>query len=450
MSREVFKSHLGFLLVSAGCAIGIGNVWKFPYVAGQNGGGIFVLFYIMFLMIIGIPVLTMELAVGRASRKSTVLAYKSLENNGQIWHFHGWVGIIGCFILMTYYTVVSGWMVGYFYKFVSGKFDKNVIDHSEELFAQMLSDPAEMLVWLVITLIIGFAVCGCGLQKGIERISKFMMVGMFGLIVILVLNSFMLDRAFEGLAFFLMPDFDRMLEIGIFNMMTAAMNQAFFTLGIGLASMEIFGSYMTKDNTLVSESVRICLLDTAVAISSGLIIFPACYSFGVEPDAGTSLIFVTLPKVFANMAGGRILGAVFFLFMSFASLTTVISVFENLVANVIDNFIIKRKNAILILAVVMFFASIPSLLGYNVLRSVTPVSSLNILESADFIVSNLLLPIGSLVYILFCVSKWGWGFDNYIKEVNTGRGIKLSRKIKPYFQFVLPVLIFLIFISGLR
>lgn len=449
MNRESFKSRLGFLLVSAGCAIGIGNVWKFPYVAGQNGGGIFVLFYLLFLAVVGIPVLTMELAVGRASRKSTVEAYKMLENRGQKWHIHGWVGILGCFLLMMYYTVVSGWMLGYFVKFASGRFDGISADENAAVFNSMLENPVEMILWLGVTVAVGFSVCGLGLQKGIERITKFMMLGMFGILILLVVYCLTLEGAAEGIRFYLLPDLSGAFESGFGNVMTAAMNQAFFTLGIGLASMEIFGSYMPKENTLISESVRICVLDTLVAVMSGLIVFPACCSFGVEPDAGPPLIFETLPKVFANMAGGRVWGSLFFLFMTFASISTVIAVFENLTASCMESFGLKRKNAVIILAFLMFFASIPSVLGYNIFKEFTPVGGRNILDSEDFVVSNLLLPSGALVYLLFCVTKWGWGFDEYIKEVNTGKGIKLSPKFKPYFQYVLPVLILVILFSGI-
>ena len=450
MVREKFKSRLGFLLVSAGCAIGIGNVWKFPYIAGQNGGGIFVIFYLLFLVIMGIPVLTMELAVGRASRKSTVIAYKLLEKKGQFWHIHGWVGIIGCFVLMMYYTVVSGWIIDYFYKFASGKFNAVVTGHSDGIFSQMLADPIEMIIFLAITVIIGFAVCELGLQKGVESITKYMMLGMFGLIIILVVNTLTLNGAKDGLKFYLMPDFSRVIEIGLGNVITASMNQAFFTLGIGLASMEIFGSYMSDENTLISESIRICSLDTFVAIASGLIVFSACYSFKIKPDAGPSLIFITLPEVFINMSGGRLWGTIFFLFMSFASLSTVIAVFENLVASFIENFKIKRRTASAIISIMILIASLPCLFGWNIWKNFTPIGNKNILESEDFIVSNILLPIGALVYLLFCVTEWGWGFDKYIEEVNTGKGIRLSRKFKTYFQFVLPIIILIIFISGLR
>ncbi len=449
MGRENFKSRLGFLLVSAGCAIGIGNVWKFPYVAGENGGGVFVLFYLIFLLIMGVPVLTMEFAVGRASRLSTVKAYKALEKPGHKWHIHGWAGIIGCLLLMMYYTTVSGWMLGYFVKFAAGTFEGMSAEQTPQIFSEMLTDPKEMMLWMGITVLIGLVVCSMGLQNGIERITKVMMIGLLLLIVVLAVHSLTLEGAVEGLKFYLLPDFGKAIKNGIWNVLTAAMNQAFFTLSIGIASMEIFGSYMSKNNTLTSESIRICGLDTFVAVMSGLIIFPACFSFDVKPDAGPSLIFMTLPKVFANMAGGRLWGTLFFLFMSFASLSTVIAVFENLIASGIDNFGWGRKKSTVINGILFFFGSIPCVLGYNIWSNVKLIGGRDILDSEDFIVSNLLLPIGALIYLLFCVTKWGWGFDKYLEEVNTGTGIKMSRKIKPYFQFVLPVLILIILISGL-
>lgn len=435
--------------MSAGCAIGIGNVWKFPYVAGQNGGGVFVLLYLIFLLIMGVPVLTMEFAVGRASRKSTVEAYKVLEKNGQKWHLHGWVGVIGCFILMTYYTTVSGWMLGYFFKFASGRFVDATAGQSALIFEQMLGDPLEMLILTGMTVLIGLVVCSFGLQNGIERISKIMMLGLLGLIVILALNSLTLDGASEGLKFYLFPDFKRVAAKGIGDVLTAAMTQAFFTLSIGIASMEIFGSYMSKEHTLADESLRICGLDTFAAIMSGLIIFPACFSFGVVPDAGPPLIFITLPEVFISMTGGRIWGSLFFVFMSFASLSTVIAVFENIIASCMDSFEWSRKKAVLIFGVIMFAASVPCVLGYNLWKDFTPIGGRNILESEDYFVSTILLPSGALIYLLFCVTNWGWGFDNYVKEVNTGRGIVFSKKLKPYFQFVLPLLIIAVFVSGL-
>ena len=449
MKRENFQSRLGFLLVSAGCAIGIGNVWRFPYVAGQNGGGLFVLFYLLFLLTMGVPVLTMELAVGRASRKSAVQGYQALEKPGSKWHIHGWFCVAGCYLLMMYYTTVAGWMLDYFVRFLTGSFTGLDAAAISGAFGQMLQNPAEMTVFMALVVVLGFAVVSFGLQKGLERISKLMMTALLLLIIVLAINSCLLPGAGEGLSFYLLPSLSRAMEQGLFSVITAAMNQAFFTLSLGIAAMEIFGSYMTRENTLTGEAVRICLLDTFVALMSGLIIFPASFSFGVQPDAGPSLIFVTLPNVFAGMRGGRFWGTLFFLFMTFASFTTVISVFENLIANCIDMFGWDRKKAVVANCVFILLASMPCLLGYNVLSGVHLIGGRDVLDTEDFLVSNLLLPLGSLVYLLFCTTRWGWGFDNYLAEANAGEGIKLSAKLKPFFQFVLPALILLIFISGL-
>ena len=449
MKRENFQSRLGFLLVSAGCAIGIGNVWKFPYVTGQNGGGVFVLFYLLFLIIMGVPVLTMELAVGRASRKSAVGGYKALEKPGSKWHIHGWFCILGCYILMMYYTTVSGWMLDYFWKFLSGSFTGLDTAAVEGAFDTMLANPKEMTFWMVLTVVFGFAVCSFGLQKGLEKVTKVMMLGLLGLIIVLAVHSCTLPGAMEGLKFYLLPDFQRASEIGLHKVITASMNQAFFTLSLGVAAMEIFGSYMSKEHTLGGEAVRICSLDTFVAMTAGLIIFPACFSFGVEPTHGPALIFMTLPNIFANMPGGRIWGSLFFLFMTFASFSTVIAVFENLLASCMDNFGWKRGKAVIINLIAILILSMPCVLGYNAWSDLHLIGGRDVLDSEDFIVSNLLLPIGSLVYLLFCVSKWGWGFDNYLEEANQGKGLKLSAKFKPYFQFILPVLILIILIQGL-
>ena len=449
MKRENFQSRLGFLLVSAGCAIGIGNVWRFPYVAGQNGGGLFVLFYLLFLLTMGVPVLTMELAVGRASRKSAVQGYQALEKPGSKWHIHGWFCVAGCYLLMMYYTTVAGWMLDYFVKFLTGSFSGLDAAAISGAFGSMLQNPVEMTVFMALVVVLGFAVVSFGLQKGLERISKLMMTALLLLILMLAVNSCLLPGAGEGLSFYLLPSLSRAKEQGLFSVITAAMNQAFFTLSLGIAAMEIFGSYMTRENTLTGEAVRICLLDTFVALMSGLIIFPASFSFGVQPDAGPSLIFVTLPNVFAGMRGGRFWGTLFFLFMTFASFTTVISVFENLIANCIDMFGFSRKKAVIANCVFLLLASMPCLLGYNVLSGVHLIGGRDVLDTEDFLVSNLLLPLGSLVYLLFCTTRWGWGFDNYLAEANAGEGLKLSAKLKPFFQFVLPALILLIFISGL-
>ena len=450
MKRESFKSRLGFLLVSAGCAIGIGNVWRFPYVVGENGGGIFVLFYLLFLVAMGLPVLTMELAVGRGSRKSAVLAYKELEKPKSKWHIHGWFAILGCYVLMMYYTTVSGWMVSYFYKFVTGEFKAGMdVDATGSVFSDLLADPKQMGFWMILTVIVGFTVCSRGLQNGLERISKIMMTALLVLIVVLAVHSITLSGAGEGLRFYLIPNLSTVEKVGIGNVISAAMNQAFFTLSLGVAAMEIFGSYMSKDHALAGEGVRICALDTFVAVMSGLIIFPACFSYGVEVTSGPKLIFVTLPNVFVNMAGGRIWGSLFFLFMTFASFSTVIAVFENIMSFAMDMFGWSRNKTAIINCIIILIASLPCVLGYNVWSDLHLIGGRDVLDSEDFLVSNLLLPLGSLIYLLFCVTKWGWGFDNYIEEVNTGSGLKMSRKLKPYFQFVLPVLILIILIQGL-
>ncbi len=447
--RESFGSRLGFVLVSAGCAIGIGNVWKFPYVCGQNGGAIFVLFYLLFLVIMGIPVLTMELAVGRGSGKTIVGGYKALEKEGTKWHIHGYVCIAGCYLLMMYYTTVAGWMLAYFWKFLSGTFSGKSVDEIAPVFTDMLGNPVEMLIFMAIVVVAGFAVLSFGVKNGLEKTNKVMMIGLLGLIVVLAVNSILLKGAGEGLKFYLLPNIENVKNAGIVNVMTAAMNQSFFTLSLGIASMEIFGSYMSKDNTLTGESIRICSLDTFVALMSGLIIFPACFSFGIEPDQGPSLIFITLPSVFVNMTGGRIWGTLFFLFMTFASFSTVTAVFENLVGSMMDNFGMSRRKSAIINMVFMLISSVPCLLGYNVLSNVHLIGARDILDSEDFIVSNLLLPIGALIFVLFCVFKIGWGADKFFDEVNTGKGMKMSKKLLGYYRFILPILILVILISGL-
>ena len=450
MSRESFKSRLGFLLVSAGCAIGIGNVWRFPYVAGQNGGGIFVLFYLLFLIIMGLPVLTMELAVGRASRKSAVQAYKVLEKPGSKWHIHGYFAILGCYLLMMYYTTVSGWMISYCFEFLTGTFQPGMASEEvSSVFGNMLASPLKMGFWMVLTVVVGFFVCSRGLQNGLEKVSKVMMCALLILIVILAIHSFTLSGAAEGLSFYLVPNLNTVRSVGLGSVIAAAMNQSFFTLSLGVAAMEIFGSYMSRDNTLAGEGIRICALDTFVAIMAGLIIFPACFSYGVEAGAGPQLIFITLPNVFINMTGGRIWGTLFFLFMTFASFSTVIAVFENIMSFAMDMFGVSRQKAAFINCILILFASLPCVLGYNVWSGLHLIGGRDVLDSEDFLVSNLLLPIGSLIYLLFCVTRWGWGFDNYLKEANTGKGMKISKHLKLYFQFILPILILIILIQGL-
>ncbi|MEE0946894.1 MAG: sodium-dependent transporter [Acutalibacteraceae bacterium] len=451
MARDSFKSRLGFILVSAGCAIGIGNVWRFPYVTGQNGGGIFVIFYLLFLLTMGIPVLTMELAVGRASKKSALQAFKTLEKPKQKWHIHGWLCMIGCYILMMYYTTVSGWMTNYFVKFASGTFKSGMTtEQVNSVFANMTANPLEMVLWMAITVIAGFVVCSFGLQKGVERISKWMMLALLVLMVVLAINSATLDGGLEGIKYYLIPSVSRLQEnnVNIFDVIVAAMNQSFFTLSLGIGSMQIFGSYMSKDNTLAGESARICVLDTFVALMSGMIIFPACFAYNVDVNAGPPLIFQTLPNVFLNMPMGRVWGALFFVFMTFASFSTVLAVFENLQANLMDNLGWSRKKASVVNGIAMLVLSTPCALGFNLLSGIN-LGGKNILDMEDFVVSQLLLPIGSLVFLLFCVTKWGWGFDKYIEEANTGKGTKLPHWLKYYFRFIVPVLIVVIFVAGL-
>ncbi|MCI9369141.1 MAG: sodium-dependent transporter [Lachnospiraceae bacterium] len=451
MKRENFKSRLGFILISAGCAIGIGNVWKFPYVTGQNGGGIFVLFYLVFLIALGVPVMTMEFAVGRASRKSVIECYQTLEKPGSKWHLHGYVAMIGNYMLMMFYTTVAGWMLSYFYRFVKNDFAGVTPEETAGKFSHMLEDPAGMTFWMVVIVIGGFLICSFGLQGGVEKISKPMMIGLLALIVILAVNSVMLEGGAEGLKFYLIPDWKKVEEVGLFNVIIAALNQSFFTLSLGIGAMEIFGSYMSRDRTLLGESLRISILDTFVAIVSGLIIFPACFAYGVDPKAGPELIFITLPNVFSAMPGGRFWGSLFFLFMTFASFSTIIAVFENIIACCMDKWKLSRKKASLINGIILLAASMPCVLGYNVWSSFQPRGEgSTVLDLEDFIVSNLLLPIGSLIFLLFCVTKWGWGFDKYLEEANSGEGIKFPRLLKGYVTYVIPCIIIVILILGLK
>lgn len=448
MERENFKSKLGFILVSAGCAIGIGNVWRFPFVTGQNGGGIFVLLYLLFLVIMGIPVLTMELAIGRASKKSAVLAYKKLEKPKSKWHIHGWFCILGCYLLMMYYTPVSGWMLSYFFKFATGTFESGMTaEQVGNVFSNLMSNPVEMIIWMAVMAITGFFVCSKGIQNGIEKVSKVMMILLLALIIILAINSLTLSGAAEGIKFYLVPDLEKVQSIGIGHIITSAMSQAFFTLSLGIASMEILGSYMTREKTLPSESIKICILDTFVAITAGLIIFPACFSYGVEPNQGPALIFVTLPNVFVNMAGGRIWGTLFFMFMTFACFSTVIAVFENLISFCIDMFNMNRTKSVIINAIIMLIGCLPCIFGFNLLSGFN-IFGKGVLDIEDFAVSNILLPVGAFLYSLFCSTKFGWGFDGYLNECNQGEGIKFPRFFKPYIKYVLPVLVLIVFISG--
>lgn len=450
MERENLKSRLGFILLSAGCAIGIGNVWRFPYIVGNYGGGIFVLFYLSFLALIGIPVLTIEFSIGRASQKSTAKAYQELEPRGTKWHLHSNFAIAGNYILLMFYTTVAGWMLYYFYKFAVGGFVGLDTANVKNTFNNLLASPATMTFWMLVVVVLGFGVCSFGLQKGVEKITKVMMTALLGLIIILAIHAVRLDGGIDGVKFYLLPNFEKIQEVGFFKLITTAMNQAFFTLSIGMGSMMIFGSYIDKSRTLLGESINIALLDTFVAIIAGLIIFPSCFAFNVEPDSGPSLIFITLPNVFTSMKGGRIWGSLFFLFMTFAAFSTVIALFENILTCCVEKFNITRKKAVLINIIIISVLSLPCVFGFNILSSLHPLGGEStILDFEDFLVSNLILPAGSLMYLFFCISKRGWGFDNYLKEANTGVGPKIPRWIKPYYKYIMPIIMLILLIQGI-
>ena len=450
MGRDKLGSRLGFILLSAGCAIGIGNVWKFPYVVGQNGGGLFVLIYLFFLVILGIPVLTMEFSIGRAAQKSPAKMYEQLEPKGSKWHLHGKVSLIGCYLLMMFYTTVAGWMLHYFYMTAAGKLSGLSADAVAEQFPRMLADPGVMMFWMVLVVIIGIVVCAGGLQNGLERVTKVMMIALLAIMVVLAINSFFMTGAKEGLKFYLVPDFGRMQEVGVVSTLVGAMNQAFFTLSLGIGAMAIFGSYIGKDHSLMGESVRVVVLDTFVAITAGLIIFPACFTYGVDQTSGPSLIFITLPNIFANMPYGRLWGSLFFLFMAFAALSTVLAVFENIICCGMELTGCSRKKSSLVNFVLITALSLPCVLGYNLWAwDGFAVFGGAVLDFEDFLVSNLFLPLGSLVYLLFCVSRYGWGWDNYKKEVNTGEGLKMKDWMRGYLTYVLPLIVVFIFAFGL-
>ncbi len=448
-SRERFASRLGFILISAACSIGLGDVWRFPYITGQYGGGIFVLIYLICIFAIGLPIMTMELAVGRASQKSIATSFHVMEKKGQKWHLMGYLGIAGNYLLMMFYTTVAGWMLAYFYKFLIGQFSGLNTQQIGQVFVNLTGNPLEMFIWMAITTVFCFGVCSLGLQEGVEKVTKVMMVLLLAIIIVLAVKSMTLPNAGEGLKFYLLPDLSRVQEKGIWATIYAALSQAFFTLSLGIGSMAIFGSYIGKDRNLFHESINIASLDTFVSLVAGLIIFPACFAFNVDPGEGPGLIFFTLPNIFNSMAGGRIWGTLFFIFMTFAAYSTVIAVFENIIAFGMDLWGWSRKKASIINTFLIIVLSIPCILGFNVLSWFQPLGKgTMILDLEDFILSYNLLPIGCLIYLLFCVTRYGWGFDNYLKEVNTGKGIKLPRAFKGYFQWVLPVIIIIVLIQG--
>ena len=447
--RESFSSRLGFILISAGCAIGLGNVWRFPYITGQYGGAAFVLVYLLFLVILGLPIMAMEFSVGRASRKSAARSFHELEPKGTKWHIYSYFAMLGNYLLMMFYTTVCGWMIAYFVKMAQGQFVGATPEQIGNIFGTFVSNPVELIIWMAVSVVLGFGVCALGLQKGVEKITKVMMSSLLVIMIILVIRAVTLPNAVEGLKFYLMPDFGKMAEEGIFEAIMAAMGQSFFTLSIGIGSMAIFGSYIGRERSLMGESVSILTLDTAVALLSGLIIFPACFSFGVNPDSGPNLVFVTLPNIFNSMAGSRIWGTLFFIFMSFAALSTVIAVFENILAFAMDLWGWTRKKAVLVNFVLIFVLSIPCALGFSVWSGFQPLGAgTNIMDIEDFIVSNNLLPLGSLVYLLFCTSRYGWGWKNFMSEVNAGEGMKFPSWIRVYVSYILPLIVLFIFVQG--
>ena len=443
--RERFSSRLGFILISAGCAIGLGNVWRFPYITGQYGGAAFVLIYLVFLVILGLPIMIMEFSVGRASQKSAARSFHVLEPKGTKWHWQSWACMAGNYLLMMFYTTIGGWMLAYVFKMLSGEFEGLDAAGVEGVFNGMLGQPGYMTVWMVVVVLSSFFICSFGLQKGVERITKAMMSCLF----LLCIRSVTLPGAIEGIKFYLIPDFGKMVENGIGEAVFAAMGQSFFTLSLGIGAMAIFGSYISKDRSLTGESVSICVLDTSVALLSGLIIFPSCFAFGVDPGEGPGLVFITLPNVFNRMAGGRIFGALFFVFMFFAAFSTIVAVFENIISFSLDLFGITRKKAVLINIAAIILLSMPCVLGFNLWSSFAPLGpGTTVQDLEDFIVSNNLLPLGSLVYLLFCTSRYGWGWKNFIAEADAGQGLKFPKWSRIYVTYILPLIILFIFVMG--
>lgn len=448
-SREKFGSRLGFILISAGCAIGLGNVWRFPFITGRYGGGAFVLLYLVFLVILGLPIMAMEFAVGRASQKSCASSFRVLEKPGQKWHAFGYVAMAGNYLLMMFYTTVAGWMVAYLFRMAGGEFVGLAPEQVSQAFFGSLANPGGQIFWMVVVTLLSFGVCALGLKKGVERVTKVMMVCLLAVMALLVIRSVTLPGAAEGLKFYLLPDFGRMKENGIWDSVYAAMGQAFFTLSLGVGSMAIFGSYLGKDRSLMGESVSITLLDTLVALTAGLIIFPACFAFGVQPDSGPGLVFITLPNIFNSMPLGRLWGSLFFLFMSFAALSTVVAVFENIVSFGIDLFGWSRKKSVGCNIALMLVLALPCALGFNLLSNIQPLGpGSNIQDLEDFIVSSNLLPLGSLVYLMFCTRKCGWGYDNFLLEANAGTGMKFPRALRVYVSYILPLIVLFIFVQG--
>lgn len=447
--RESFGTRLGFILVSAGCAVGLGNVWKFPYICGQNGGAAFILLYLVCLVVLGLPILICEYAVGRASRHSVAKAFSDLEPEHTNWHRFGWFGIAGNYLLMMFYTMVAGWMINYALRMLTGRLSGMETEQIAEQFTNMLASPTEMMLFMVIAVLLSFGVCSLGLQNGVERITKIMMLLLVCLMIVLAVHSLMLPNMKEGLAFYLVPDVSKFSEIGFGNVLFAAMSHAFFTLSVGMGSMEIFGSYLDKSHSLTGEALSVLGLDTFVALMAGIIIIPACFAYGVQPDSGPPLLFITLPNVFNHMAGGQIWGTAFFIFMSFAALSTVIAVFENILSMTMETFNWNRKKAVRYNIVGVILLSIPAVLGYNILSGIQPIGAgSTIMDLEDFLVSYNILPLGSLLFVLFCTKKNGWGWENFLQEADTGEGIRFPAFIRHYVHYGVPALIAVIYLKG--
>lgn len=447
--RESFGTRLGFILVSAGCAVGLGNVWKFPYICGQNGGAAFILLYLVCLVVLGLPILICEYAVGRASRHSVAKAFSDLEPEHTNWHRFGWFGIAGNYLLMMFYTMVAGWMINYALRMLTGRLSGMETEQIAEQFTNMLASPTEMMLFMVISVLLSFGVCSLGLQNGVERITKIMMLLLVCLMIVLAVHSLMLPNMKEGLAFYLVPDVSKFSEIGFGNVLFAAMSHAFFTLSVGMGSMEIFGSYLDKSRSLTGEALSVLGLDTFVALMAGIIIIPACFAYGVQPDSGPPLLFITLPNVFNHMAGGQIWGTAFFIFMSFAALSTVIAVFENILSMTMETFNWNRKKAVRYNIVGVILLSIPAVLGYNILSGIQPIGAgSTIMDLEDFLVSYNILPLGSLLFVLFCTKKNGWGWENFLQEADTGEGIRFPAFIRHYVHYGVPALIAVIYLKG--
>lgn len=448
-TREKLKSRLGFILLSAGCAIGIGNVWRFPYMTGQNGGGFFVLIYVICLVALGVPIMTMEYAIGRASGKSILPALRKLEPKGTKWHIFGYFAIVGNYVLLMFYSIVSAWILYYFVLMVKGTFVGATTEQIGDTFGNMMGTPGIMLTYMVITMVLTVLICSSGLEAGVERITKVMMISLLAIMIVLGIWAMTLPGAGEGIRFYLQPSLTNAREVGIGKVIYSALNQSFFTLSLGMGSMMIFGSYISKEHSLAGESILVVILDTVVALTAGLIIFPACFAFDIAPDSGTGLIFLTLPRVFAEIPGGRLWGSLFFLFLYFAAMSTMVGVFENDISFSMDLFGWTRKQASAFSGIIITLGSVPCALGFNVWSAFQPLKEGNcIMDLEDFYVSNLVLPFGALLFCLFCTSRYGWGFDNYIEEVNAGKGLKITPKLKFYFKYILPVIVCFLAVYG--